>query len=178
MPPEWPVHLHSVLCFRPDYKNPRFAQLPLSVQSLLHFLSAPNCCCRRWASSLSVQSQKTCNKKQLCQGRAAKVAIWVKSALRELRCTTGSLQTVFLTFLHTRIAGQEAFLLQSSTVLLVLLQQSAAQAVADSASLTGNTAAGNADDDIVLASRPSRTSGERTISFRSPDQSNCRYHDR
>ena len=96
-------------------------------------------------------SRKLAIKKQLCQGRAAKFAIRVKSALRELRCTTGSLQTVLLTFLHTRIAGQEAFLLQSSTVLLVLLQQSAAQAVADSASLTGNTAAGNADDDIVLA---------------------------
>ena len=38
MPPEWPVLLRSALCFRPDYKNPRFAQLPLSVQSLLHFL--------------------------------------------------------------------------------------------------------------------------------------------
>lgn len=37
MPPEWPVLLRSALCFRPDYKNPRFAQLPLSVQSLLHF---------------------------------------------------------------------------------------------------------------------------------------------
>ena len=38
--------------------------------------------------------RKLAIKKQLCQGRAAKVAIWVKSALRELRCTTGSLQTV------------------------------------------------------------------------------------
>lgn len=28
MPPEWPVLLRSALCFRPDYKNPRFAQLP------------------------------------------------------------------------------------------------------------------------------------------------------
>ena len=96
-------------------------------------------------------SRKLATKKQPCQGRTAKFAIRDKSALAELRCTTGSLQTILLTFLHTRIAGQEAFLLQSSTVLLVLLQQSAAQAVADSASLTGNTAAGNADDDIVLA---------------------------
>ena len=32
-----------------------------------------------------------------------------------------------------------------------LLQQGAAQAVADSASLAGNTAAGNADDDVILA---------------------------
>ena len=73
------------------------------------------------------------------------------SALAELGRATSSLQAVLLTFLHTRIAGQEASLLQNRTVLLVLLQQSAAQAVTDSASLTGNTAAGNADDDIVLA---------------------------
>ena len=39
-------------------------------------------------------SRKLAIKKQLCQGRAAKFAIRVKSALRELRCTTGSLQTV------------------------------------------------------------------------------------
>ena len=76
------------------------------------------------------------------------------------------LQTVLLALLHTRIAGQEASLLQSSAVLIALLQQGAAQAVADSASLTGNTAAGNADDDVILALEPSRTSGERTISFR------------
>ena len=66
-------------------------------------------------------------------------------------CTTCSLQTVLLALLHTRIAGQEASLLQSSAVLIALLQQGAAQAVADSASLTGNTAAGNADDDVILA---------------------------
>ena len=73
MPPEWPVLLRSALCFRPDYKNPRFAQLPLLVQSLLHFLSAPNCCCRHWASSLSVQSQKTCNKKAALPRQDCKV---------------------------------------------------------------------------------------------------------
>ena len=33
MPPEWPVLLRSALCFRPEYKNSHFAQLPLSVQS-------------------------------------------------------------------------------------------------------------------------------------------------
>ena len=75
----------------------------------------------------------------------------VKSALAELGSTTCSLQTVLLALLHTRIAGQEASLLQSSAVLIALLQQGAAQAVADSASLAGNTAAGNADDDIILA---------------------------
>ena len=48
-------------------------------------------------------------------------------ALGELRCTTGGLQTVLLTFLHTRIAGQEASLLQDCTVLIALLQQGAAE---------------------------------------------------
>ena len=74
-----------------------------------------------------------------------------KSALAELGSAAGSLQAVLLTFLHTRIAGQEASLLQDSAVLIALLQQGTAQAVADSASLTGNTAAGNADDDVILA---------------------------
>ena len=45
-------------------------------------------------------------------------------ALGELRCTTSSLQTVLLTFLHTRIAGQEASLLQGAAQLGVELQQS------------------------------------------------------
>ena len=75
----------------------------------------------------------------------------LKSALAELRSTTGGFEAVLLTLLHTRIAGQEASLLQHRTVLVALLQQGAAQAVTDSASLTGNTAAGNADDDVVLA---------------------------
>ena len=83
--------------------------------------------------------------------QSRKIAVPVKSALAELGCTTCSLQTVLLTLLHTRIAGQEASLLQDSAVLIALLQQGAAQAVADSASLTGNTAAGNADDDVILA---------------------------
>ena len=90
-------------------------------------------------------------KKQFCRSRTAKYAIPGKSALAELGSTTCSLQTVLLTLLHTRIAGQEAGLLQNGTVLIALLQQGAAQAVTDRTSLTGNTAAGNADDDIVLA---------------------------
>ena len=90
-------------------------------------------------------------KKQFCRSRTARFAIRGKSALAELGCTTCSLQTVLLTFLHTRIAGQEASLLQDSAVLIALLQQGTAQAVADSASLTGNTAAGNTDDDVILA---------------------------
>ena len=73
-----------------------------------------------------------------------------KSAFAELRCATSGLQTVLLTLLHTRIAGQEASLLQDSAVLIALLQESAAQAVADRTSLTSNAAAVDADDDIAL----------------------------
>ena len=77
---------------------------------------------------------------------------WVDVYKRqELRSATSGFEAVLLTLLHTRIAGQEASLLQHRTVLVALLQQGAAQAVTDSASLTGNTAAGNADDDVILA---------------------------
>ena len=61
------------------------------------------------------------------------------------------MQTSLLAFHDAGVAGQEASLLQHRTVLVALLQQGAAQAVTDSASLTGNTAAGNADDDVILA---------------------------
>ena len=57
--------------------------------------------------------------------RAFLALLSCRLSLAELRCATSGFEAVFLTFLHTRIAGQEAFLLQSSTVLLVLLQQSA-----------------------------------------------------
>ena len=49
----------------------------------------------------------------------------LKSALAELRSTTGGFEAVLLTLLHTRIAGQEASLLQHRTVLVALLQQGA-----------------------------------------------------
>ena len=62
-------------------------------------------------------------------------------SLAELRCATSGFEAVLLTFLHTRIAGQEASLLQDSAVLIALLQQGAAQTVADTASLHFATAA-------------------------------------
>ena len=46
--------------------------------------------------------------------RAFLALLSCRLALGELRCTTCSLQTVLLTLLHTRIAGQEASLLQGS----------------------------------------------------------------
>ncbi len=62
---------------------------------------------------------------------------------------------------------------------IVLLQQSAAQAVADSASLTGNTAAGNADDDVILAlqaQQDQRRADDQLQGLQTEDS--CRYHDR
>ena len=45
--------------------------------------------------------------------RAFLALLSCRLSLAELGCTTCSLQTVLLTFLHTRIAGQEASLLQA-----------------------------------------------------------------
>ena len=72
-------------------------------------------------------------------------------ALAELRSTTCCLQTVLLTLLHTRIAGQETSGLQGGAVLLVDLQQSAGDAVADGAGLAGHAAAGDGSNDVNLA---------------------------
>ena len=87
-----------------------------------------------------------------------------KSALAELRSAAGSLQAVLLTFLHTRIAGQEAGLLQGGAQLGVELQQGAGQAVADSASLAGTATADDVDDNVELALVLSQN--ERAVWFR------------
>ena len=71
-------------------------------------------------------------------------------ALAELRSATSGLQTVLLTFLHTRIAGEEASLLEALTKIGVGLDQRAADAVTDSASLTGQTATVHIDDDVHI----------------------------
>ena len=75
----------------------------------------------------------------------------VSLALGELGSTTCGLQTVLLSLLHSGVAGHEASGLQSGTVLGVQDHQSAGQTVADSASLAGNTAAGDGDNDVNLA---------------------------
>ena len=74
-----------------------------------------------------------------------------RSALAELRCATSGFEAVLLALLHTRIAGQETGLLQDGAVLGVDQQQSAGNAVAQSAGLTGNAAAFNGGNDIDLA---------------------------
>ena len=82
-----------------------------------------------------------------------------KSALGELGRATGGLQTVLLALLHTRIAGEETGLLEDGTVVGIDEQQSAGNAVAQSAGLTGHTAALDGGDDIDLTEGLGRGEG-------------------
>ena len=61
----------------------------------------------------------------------------LKLALAELRRATGSLEAVLLALLHTRIAGEEASLLQDGAVLGVDQQQGAGHAAEGYAVATG-----------------------------------------
>ena len=71
-------------------------------------------------------------------------------SLGELRCTAGAFETVLFAFLHTRVAGQEACLLEDRTKGFVILQKRSRKTVADGAGLAGHAAAGDAADDIEL----------------------------
>ena len=71
-------------------------------------------------------------------------------SLGELRCTAGAFETVFLSFLHSRVAGQEASLLEHRTKGFVILQKRSCKTVTDRAGLTGHAAAGDAADDVEL----------------------------
>ena len=72
-------------------------------------------------------------------------------ALGELRRATGGFEAVFLALLHTRIAREEAGLLQDGAILGVDQQQGAGHAVAQSAGLTGHAAALDGGNDVDLA---------------------------
>ena len=74
-------------------------------------------------------------------------------ALGELGSATCGLQTVLLSLLHSGITGHEASSLQGSAVLGIQGDQSAGNAVTDSAGLTGNAAACDGDNDINLANQ-------------------------
>ena len=64
-----------------------------------------------------------------------------KLSLAELRSATSCLETVFLTLFHSRVTRQETSALQSRSVLSICLQQCSGNAVTNSTSLTGSTAA-------------------------------------
>ena len=74
-----------------------------------------------------------------------------KLSLGELRRATGGLEAIFLTFLHSRVTGQQARFLQNGTeVLGIVLQQRARNTVADGAGLAGDAAAAYTADNVEL----------------------------
>ena len=93
-----------------------------------------------------------------------------KSALAELRSTTGCLQTVLLALLHTRIAGQQTGLLKGTAQFRIGLAQGTADAVADRAGLTGQTAA------VHVHQCWSGSGADEQSSSGSPDRNTDQYH--
>ena len=71
------------------------------------------------------------------------LAFLENSALGELRRAASCLQAVLLSFLHSRVTGQEASGFQRGTELGVDAQQSAGNAMTDGAGLAGNARLSN-----------------------------------
>lgn len=71
-------------------------------------------------------------------------------SLGELRCTASALETVFLSFGHSRVSGQEACLLECGAKLCIILKECSGDTVADSTCLAGHAAAVDAADDVEL----------------------------
>lgn len=76
----------------------------------------------------------------------------LKSALAELRSTTGGFEAVFLSFLHTRVSGKESSLLQNGSEIAVYLKQSSGNTVSDCTSLAGVSATANVNQNVELLS--------------------------
>src|SRR5699024_577878 len=75
----------------------------------------------------------------------------LKSALAELRSTTGGFEAVLLSLLHSRVAGQETSSLEGRTILIrICLQQGTRDAVTDCASLAGEATANDGALDVEL----------------------------
>jgi len=86
-------------------------------------------------------------------GNAVQIVVLcvLRLALGELERTTCLALTEFLTLDNAAVAGEEAVLLQNAAQLRLVMCQSLGQAVADSASLTGETTAGDRCNNIILA---------------------------
>ena len=84
--------------------------------------------------------------------RAFLALLSCRLSLAELRSATSGFEAVLLTFLHTRIAGQEASFLQNRSVLSVCLQQCSGDTVTDSTSLTGCTTTANVYENVKFVS--------------------------
>ena len=83
----------------------------------------------------------------------------ISLSLGELRCATGTFETVFLSFLHSRVSGQEACLLESRTERLIVLEESSGKTVTDGTGLAGNATALDADDDVELLGEAEQLEG-------------------
>ena len=77
--------------------------------------------------------------------------IGINLSLGELACTASLLETVLLSLDHTRVATEEACLLEGGTEAFVCLAKSACETVTDRTCLSGITAAANEGDDVELA---------------------------
>ena len=73
-------------------------------------------------------------------------------SLGELGCATGAFATVLLSFLHTRITGEQACFLEGGAESLVILEQSSGNTVTDRTCLAGNAAAVYAANDVEFLS--------------------------
>ena len=81
------------------------------------------------------------------------------STLGDLRRAASCLQAVLLSFLHSRVTGQQAGSLQGRTVAVLNLEQRTGDAVTDRAGLAGHAAAGHGGCDVELAQGIGRREG-------------------
>ena len=72
---------------------------------------------------------------------------------RELRCATSGFETVFLSFLHSRVTSEKACFCEERFVRCVCEEQRSCNAVTDSACLTGDAAAFSRAYDVEFAFR-------------------------
>ena len=80
-------------------------------------------------------------------------------SLRELRSTSCSLESVLLSFLHTRVTSEEACLLEKGLIGFISGEKSTSYSVTDSTCLTGEAAAANVCNDIELTNGLGNTEG-------------------
>ena len=80
-------------------------------------------------------------------------------SLGKLRCTTRSLESVLLSFLHSGVTSEEACLLEKGLVVLVSGKESTSNAVTDSACLAGEAAAAYVNNYVELANGVGNTEG-------------------
>ena len=82
--------------------------------------------------------------------RVLKFAV-IELTLGELGCTACAFESVFLSFLHSGVAGKESCLLEGAAEFGVVLKKCTGETVTDRACLTGYATACNAANDVELA---------------------------